>query len=196
MFEWPAVYERFQKLLGAKRARSRFVDEFLRPFPGARLLDAGCGTGSLLELLPRDVEYVGFDLNSRYIESARAKYNARGRFHCARVGGESVEDAGRFDFVVAKGLLHHLTDDDAHALLDAGCRYLRPGGVFVSMDNVLFPNQRFVARTLIGMDRGACVRTPDAYRSLAERHFRSVETWLLHDMVRFPYDHFIMRAAV
>ena len=44
--------------------------EALRPFPGARLLDAGCGTGSLLDNLPPDVHYVGFDVNPAYLEAA------------------------------------------------------------------------------------------------------------------------------
>jgi cyclopropane fatty-acyl-phospholipid synthase-like methyltransferase len=35
-----------------------------------------------------------------------------------------------FDFVVAKSLLHHLADEEAHDLLVTARRVLREGGVF------------------------------------------------------------------
>jgi SAM-dependent methyltransferase len=197
LLERAALYERFQKLLGADAARRRFVRDFLRPFPGARLLDIGCGTGSLLDYLPFEVEYVGFDLNARYIEAARKQYGSRGRFHCAAVGTEPVTiEEGPFDFVVAKSLLHHLTDEQARQLVATARRCLRTGGVFVSSDNVFFEGQRRVARWLTELDRGGCVRSPEGYRALVEPHFAEVETRLVHDLVAFPYDHFIMRARV
>lgn len=196
ILERPADYEFFQKMLGARRARTRFVREFLRPFDGARLLDVGCGTASLLDYLPDGVDYTGFDINPAYIDAARKKYGDRGRFFVARAGEQASGTAGDrpFDIVVAKGLLHHLDDDEAHALLAAARRWLREGGVFVSFDNVFHSSQRRLARLLISLDRGGSVRTPEAYRALAEAHFPRVESWLLTDMLPIPYDHFIMRA--
>jgi SAM-dependent methyltransferase len=44
-----------------QRARHLAVVEALEPEPGDRLLDWGCGTGELCELLDEDVEYVGYD---------------------------------------------------------------------------------------------------------------------------------------
>src|SRR4029077_4323462 len=74
IFESAAVYERFQRLLGSDAARRRFVLDFLRPCPGARILDIGCGTGAILDHLPPNVDYVGYDLNPRYIEDARRRH--------------------------------------------------------------------------------------------------------------------------
>src|SRR5687768_8485487 len=84
----PRIYDRLQRFLGAERARRRVVDEFFRPVRGAKLLDVGCGTGSLLDYLPEDIEYVGFDLNPAYIEAARERYGQRAKFFCVRVGSE------------------------------------------------------------------------------------------------------------
>ena len=85
-----AVYQGVQDLLGARGFQRRFVREFVRPPGGTQLLDIGCGTAALLEHLPDDVGYHGFDLSDRYIAAARTRWGARGQFWRA-----SVADAPR-----------------------------------------------------------------------------------------------------
>jgi SAM-dependent methyltransferase len=196
ILEQPNAYEWLQRALGAHAARQRIVREFLRPFDGARLLDVGCGTGSLLDTLPAGVEYVGYDSNPAYIDVARRKYGERGRFFCARVGSEHEPDPGTFDFVVAKSLLHHLNDEDALGLLQTARRLLRRGGVFFSSDAVRHDGQSIVARILMALDRGGSIRTPDAYRRLICGPFPQAETTLVTDLLPFPYSHFIARATL
>ena len=190
----PSVYDALQRLLGGHAARRRFVTEFLRPAPGMKLLDIGCGTGSLLEALPEGVEYFGFDLNSAYIAAARTRYGNRGQFVHARVG-EEMPDASSFDLVVAKGILHHLADDDAHRLLATAARCLRAGGAFVSTDPVIHEGQSRIARAIIARDRGRMVRTPEGYERLIRAHFATYEVRVLTDRLRIPYSHCVMRAT-
>lgn len=194
IFESAAVYERFQRLLGSDAARRRFVRDFLRPSPGARILDVGCGTGAILDYLPADVDYVGYDLNPRYIEAARRRFPGRGRFSCARVD-EAPEEPGGFDLVLATAILHHLDDSEAGLLMAGARRHLRPGGSLVTLDPVRHPGQPAVARLLVALDRGRRVRTPEGYRALADSHFALVETTLLTDLMPIPYSHFLMRAS-
>src|SRR5687767_12267546 len=111
ILETATVYDRFQRLLGGDAARRRFVRDFLRPSPEIRILDIGCGTGTILGYLPREVDYVGYDLNPRYIEEARRRHAGRGRFFCARVE-EAPEEPGGFDLVLATAILHHLEDPE------------------------------------------------------------------------------------
>lgn len=194
IFESAAVYERFQRLLGSDAARRRFVRDFLRPSSGARILDIGCGTGTILDYLPGDVDYVGYDLNPRYIEDARRRYSGRGRFFCARVE-EAPEEPGGFDLVLAAAILHHLDDSAADRLIASAHRHLGPGGSLVTLDPVRHPGQSPVARLLVALDRGRRVRTPEGYRDLAAARFPSVETTLLTDLMPIPYSHFLMRAS-
>lgn len=195
VLERPVVYDRFQKLFGGGDARRRFAREFVQPFAGARILDIGCGSGMLLDHLPGDVDYVGFDMNPSYVEAARARYGDRGRFFCARVGDETgtiAEDA--FDIVVARGVLHHLDDGAADHLIASARRYLKPGGVFVSVDPVFTERQPWVSRILMSLDRGGDVRTEQGYRRLLEPHFSAMQTWTLTSFSRLPYHHFVARA--
>jgi SAM-dependent methyltransferase len=194
--ERPGVYERVQNVLGGRAARRRLVDEFIRPFRGARLLDVGCGTGTLLESLPEGVEYVGFDGNAAYVETARRRYGGRGAFLRATVGKDAIGFAdGTFDRVVAVALLHHLDDADVDALLRSAARLLRPGGVFVSIDGAVHPRQSRLARMMLALDRGGRIRTPEEYRRLIGMHFPLLETSLLTDLLPIPYSHFVARGT-
>ncbi|HVG11277.1 MAG TPA: class I SAM-dependent methyltransferase [Thermoanaerobaculia bacterium] len=193
LMERAGVYERFQRALGARAARRRFVAEFLRPFPGARILDIGCGTGSLLDDLPPDVDYAGYDLNPRYIAEAEQRYGSRGRFFHARVGDEPPLEEG-FDLVVAKGVLHHLSDSDAGHLIRDAHSHLREGGCLVTSDPVFHSGQSRIARFLISRDRGLRVRMPEGYRALLAPCFSEIEERLVTDLLTVPYSHFILRA--
>jgi len=194
VLELSGVYELCQRALGGRAARDRFVREFVRPEPGVRILDVGCGAGSLLDHLPRSVEYVGYDLNPRYIAAARERYGDRGRFFQARVGDPLPLEHGAFDLVVAKAILHHLDDQEADQLIATARLQLRPGGALVTIDPVFHESQSLVARALISRDRGRSVRTPEGYRQLVTAHFESLEDHLLTDQLIVPYSHFVQRA--
>lgn len=195
ILELSGIYELLQRALGARAARERFVQEFVRPQPGDRILDVACGTGSLLDHLPPDIRYVGYDFNERYIATARERYADRGRFLQARVGDPLPLEPGSFDLVVAKAILHHLDEGEAEELLRSAHRQLRPGGALVTVDPVFHAGQSRLARALISRDRGRNVRTPKGYRLLTAAHFRSVDGHLLTDRLVLPYSHYVQRAV-
>jgi SAM-dependent methyltransferase len=194
LLEVAAVYEGFQRLLGASATRARFSREFIRASPVDRVLDIGCGVGGMLDYLPRDITYVGYDANAGYIRAARRRYGDRGRFVHAAIGEIDGSILGSdFDLVIAKAILHHLDDATAAALIDGAYALLRPGGTLVTIDPVRHEGQSWVALLLIALDRGRAIRTASAYQRLLARSFAQAETWLLTDAARFPYSYFIAR---
>lgn len=47
------------------------------PLDGKTLLDVGCGTGDLLNLLPGDTGYIGIDVSEKAVKHARAMHPGR-----------------------------------------------------------------------------------------------------------------------
>src|ERR1700751_289226 len=129
----PSVYRLFRTIVRGDGCRV-YVSEYVRPVPGEKGLDIGCGPGDILENLPA-VDYVGFDINPKYVEAAQKRFGHRGRFFCADVGLTAIEqEAARFGPVLARGVLHYLDYNNAVSLLKLARRALKPGGRLVPYD--------------------------------------------------------------
>ena len=190
------VYDALQGLLLRGESRVRYVRDYVRPFPGCRILDIGCGPGSILAHLPGTIgSYIGYDMNPAYIEAARSRWGNRGTFHCQRVEPGMLPAGEAFDIVLANGIVHHLDDAEARQLFDVAWRALRSGGSLVTYDNVYLENQHWFARWLIARDRGRAVRTQGGYEALARGRFSKVESVILHDTLRVPYTILVMRCT-
>src|SRR4051812_24270218 len=102
------------------------VLELLDPQPGERILDLGCGEGSLTqELVARGAVVLGVDSSDAQVAAARA------RGLDARVmDGEALAFEHEFDAVFSNAALHWMRRPDA--VVAGVARALRPGGRFVA----------------------------------------------------------------
>ncbi len=191
VFELSSCYQWFQRALGGRAAHRYFVEAHVRPQPGDQLLDIGCGPAQILRLLPH-VNYVGVDLNPRYIASARTRFGGRGTFVCQSVSQMAVERPRSFDVVIAHGLIHHLDDPEAARLFEIAALALKPAGRFITLDGCFVAGQSQVAKWLLRNDRGHFVRQSAGYVSLAKHVFSNVRSVVRHDLLRTPYTHIIL----
>ena len=102
------------------------VLELLDPKPGERILDLGCGEGSLTErIVAAGATVVGADTSEEMVASARARgLDAR------VIDAERLPFDGEFDAVFSNAALHWVRDHDA--MLAAVLRALKPAGRFVA----------------------------------------------------------------
>jgi SAM-dependent methyltransferase len=187
----PTVYRAFQRGVGGDYWRV-YVEQYVRPKTGEWVLDLGCGPADVLEFLP-ETHYVGIDSESKYIDAALARYGDRAVFKCRSVAEATADEPAAFDLVMANGVLHHLDDSMAAALFQLAAASLKPTGRFVSFDGCWFEGQSAIARWMLKHDRGRFIRTAEAYVRLASQAFANVEAKLVHDLLRVPYTHLIMR---
>ncbi len=107
--------------------------------PGMRVLDLGCGTGTLttmLALAEPGAEIVGLDGDPATLARARQKLEAAGARADLREGlaTEPPFSPASFDRVVSSLVLHHLTLADKRRALGKARGLLRPGGEIHILD--------------------------------------------------------------
>lgn len=186
----PLIYSKFQSLMGAHKSRRSFVENWVKPFPGMKILDVGCGPADILAYLP-DVEYWGYDISDAYIKQANSRFGQRGRFNCKLLQLEDLALLPKFDVVMALGLLHHLDDFAALGVVQLSHDALKQGGRLLTIDPCLDPSQNAVASLLVRNDRGQNVRDRLGYEGLASKVYSSplVE---VRNQVWIPYTHCYM----
>ena len=129
------------RIVRARHWRSAMVDA-VAPAPGRRILDLGCGTGTLCLLLKarcRDADIVGIDPDPAMLSRARRKADAAGldpSFLTA--SATSLPTAPPLDRPVdvclASLMFHHLNRAEKQAALAEAVRLLKPGGRFLIAD--------------------------------------------------------------
>ena len=189
----PHLYSAFQSMMGAHRARRRIVSENIRPYPGMKILDIGCGPAEILSYLP-DVEYWGVDISEPYIKKAKQNHLTRGHFYCKELTSDDIEEFPPFDVVLALGVLHHMDDETAGAVLRMARKALAVGGRLVTVDPCFDESQNAISRFLVRNDRGQNVRTKAKYTELAAGSFAKIVAEI-HHRVWIPYTNCVMECS-
>lgn len=190
------VYNALQKALGRNFAVSWIAKNFWECLPGQKVIDMGCGPGTVLEYLPNEIEYVGFDFNQQYIDSAKAKYGHRGKFLVGSTDdfmAERPEMLNGADRVFCSGFLHHLDDEEACQTLILAKEMLAPGGKLVCVEAVYLIHQTWLSEWVVSRDRGQNIRTEQQWKELTGQVFGNFTTHILTGLLRIPYVHIIIQ---
>jgi ubiquinone/menaquinone biosynthesis C-methylase UbiE len=132
------LYDPFVKLFGGDSARKVLIDQAALS-SGLRILDIGCGTGTMVVLIKRlhpDVTAAGLDPDPKALARARHKADRDGlsiQFDRGFSDQLPYPDAS-FDRVFSSLMYHHLPPDEKYATLREVHRVLRPGASFHLMD--------------------------------------------------------------
>lgn len=160
----PVLFIFFRSILENDfKAIRAVIRRHLRKGAGLRTLDLGCGPGEFADEFAGD-DYVGADLNARYIEYATHK--KPGTFLVADARKLDLPDR-RFDQVLIFGLLHHLPDEDVRAVLAEARRLLVPGGRLLAIEDIpAISKMNLIGHLIHNVENGEHIRPPEEYRKL------------------------------
>jgi 2-polyprenyl-3-methyl-5-hydroxy-6-metoxy-1,4-benzoquinol methylase len=179
----PFVYHLAQFIFGTDRLWKTLVHEFIVPTKGMKILDIGSGTSGILEYLHGfDVEYHGYDLNEDYISSSNNKWSDKGRYYfkATSVNDLKIDNAHKFDVVLALNLLHHLDGTEADRVIEIASEVLKDAGRFIACDPCIFSGMNLIEKFMVHQDRGRNIRTTEQYLSLIKKRFAKVNAFAKH----------------
>jgi len=116
---------RYQRNAGFVAVLGQPVVELLAPRPDERILDLGCGEGTLTAVRARQARVTGVDASVEQVAAARVRGLDAHVADGTRLGCFAEE----FDAVFSNAALHWMRDPDA--VIDGVWRALKPGGCFV-----------------------------------------------------------------
>ena len=168
LLEQPTVYAAWQAPFVSQKFAP--AERHMKQQQIRRVLDVGCGPGTNASRFA-GADYVGVDINERYLAIARAKF--QGRFIQADLQTDDVSALGLFDTILVNSVLHHLPDAAVTRILWQLERLLEPDGRVHILELVL-PERRSLARVMARLDRGRYARPLAAWRELLGAQFESL----------------------
>jgi SAM-dependent methyltransferase len=168
ILEHPVVYATWQAPFAAKKFAP--AERHLKGREVRRVLDVGCGPGTNAPRFAGS-DYVGLDINPRYLAIARAKYP--GRFVEADLESADLSSLGAFDTILVNSFLHHVPDEAVERILRQLGQRLTPDGRVHLLELVL-PERLSLARVMARLDRGRYARSVRDWRRLFDAHLEAV----------------------
>lgn len=134
------VYDETNTILYSKNGKisCENIFEFLKDKEYKKLLDIGCGTGYLIDMLAKnyDADFTGLDLSPEMIKQANNKNIKNAKFVEGKSDKMPFED-DTFNIVTCSQSFHHYPNTDK-AMQEAR-RVLKPGGLYILSDTGVGP---------------------------------------------------------
>lgn len=141
------------------------------------VLDIGCGTGDFFD--KRYKEYIGIDINQKFISFAEKKYK---KFKNANfvVGDVLFYKYGnlrrRKIGIILVSMMHHLSDEELFLLFDN----LKKLNVVSLVVCDIIPNPKgLLKKLMVALDRGAYIRSEERKIEILKNYFEIVDTKML-----------------
>jgi len=189
-----------------KWGKKSFADTLIPLLDGKKVLDIGCGTGTLTLYLASHCEsIVGIDFSEKLIEQAKENISLNSsdnvEFIFGNILDENLNLGVKFDLICGTAIIHEFPAKDYNAIINFIKNHLAEKGFCVFQENSFFnPLFRFVRTHLLGRfglrKLGSEFETPfDEERlSILTNKFRYVsrvcDTFILFDRFYYQFVHY------
>lgn len=132
-------YDFFIKILVPEKKIKLKTIELTQVVAGDKILDFGCGTGTLLYLLEKQNPFVslyGVDIDERMLDKAQLKLRWAKQEVCLvhYLGNKLPFPDNFFDRIVSTWVFHHFTDEQKVVAFNQLFQKLKPGGTLILAD--------------------------------------------------------------
>ena len=190
------IYKLSQTLFGEKKSKQFIIDSYLTHLSeDTVLLDMGCGAGNFAYFIPINVNYIGFDPNENYIETAKDNFSQykKFKFYAGTADSQAVNEHianDSVDYALIHGVFHHLSDIQIIQMYTMAARVLKPGAKMISLEPVWYEGQSPVNKRIMQFDRGNNIKKQSEWLAMARDNtasWASTQFQISQNLIRF-YD--------
>jgi 2-polyprenyl-3-methyl-5-hydroxy-6-metoxy-1,4-benzoquinol methylase len=166
----PRLWLLFQLLIGGTKDKRALA---LSSWSGRRnVLEIGCSIGNIADAfrnLP-DIVYTGIDIDGQAISAAKKRFAGTG-FNFIHTGIEEYDFSGaRYDFILVAGMLHHVDEATALAILQRTRLLSAEGGIVLIYDpDALIPSDPAYMRWFYKLEQGQFIRPHSEIEALVKK---------------------------
>lgn len=162
---------------GRDEMRMKLISQLPKNLSGARVLDAGCGTGQLSEELAlRGCQVVAADISPSLIQVARSRIPTHLQKNIEFVTGDMVSpELGNFDYVIAMdSLIYYNRTDLGSLLIELSSRTSQSIYFTIAPKTMLLMLMWYIGKLAPSSDRSP-VMVPHSFKSICKELVAKLE---------------------
>ena len=197
----PCFYYLLMDIFGAKKGALWLSKNFFKVQSGAKIIDIGCGPGSLLKsyknIFPKNIDYHGIDPSKDYILSAKREFGHSAKFYHGTTDN-FINNAGfsNSDLILCCGVLHHIDDNQVLSLFNFVHSNLKTnGGRFLAIEPVHLLKETFISKWIMNLDRGLYIRKEQEWKELLNNSNLNYTTNIITGLIKIPYNYILIEGT-
>lgn len=170
----PIIFNFIRRIIAGNQKNTKdFVRSTLESYRVKTVLDIGCGTGDFVETIPEKTDYLGIDVDRKFIFFAKENYQNKKRKFLARDINKKEFLANKmFDATLLISMLHHLSDDELERILPLIKVHTKK--VVIVADIIPNPNG-ILKKIMVKFDRGKFIRTKEEKVKILSKYFKLIK---------------------
>lgn len=174
----PFIFNNVRKTIAGNQENTKnFVRRNLQAYKAKTVLDIGCGTGDFVEAVPKQINYVGIDINEKFISFAQTHYqNEKRKFLVQNIIKNNFHQGKKFDATLFISMFHHLSDNDLKTILPIIRSVTKK--IIIVADIIPDPDG-ILRKIMVKLDQGKFVRLKEVKINILCKYFKVAKTEII-----------------